>query len=215
MYKLAELEEIVKIPPSELGGSFDEATRRILKEECEGKLYKNIGMIVQVREVKRIGDGEIVPGDGSVYQRAMFDALVFNPENQEIVEGRVSEIVEFGAFLNFGPLDGLIHVSQVMDDFIDVDLNNRRLVGRESKRALKVGDRCRARIVSLSLNESNPKQSRIGLTMRQPGLGALEWLDSKKDKENQAENGNQAEKEKEKEKETKKRTGKKKGEKNG
>lgn len=211
MYKLAELEEIVKIPPSELGGSFDEATRRILKEECEGKLYRNIGMIVQVRDVKRVGDGEIVPGDGSVYQRAMFDALVFNPENQEVVEGKVSEVVEFGAFLNFGPLDGLIHVSQVMDDFIDVDLSNRRLVGRDSKRVLKVGDRCRARIVSLSLNEANPKQSRIGLTMRQPGLGSLEWLSSKKDKESEAE------KESEKEKTPKKVTGKgkKKGENSG
>jgi DNA-directed RNA polymerase subunit E' len=176
MYKLAELEEIIRIPPSELGGSLDEATRRILKEECEGKLYKNIGMIVQIRDVTRMGDGEIVPGDGSVYQKVRFKAVVFTPENQEIVEGRISEIVEFGAFLNFGPLDALIHVSQVMDDFIDVDQNNRRLVGRESKRVLKVGDRCRARIVSLSLNEANPRQSRIGLTMRQPGLGALEWL---------------------------------------
>jgi len=182
MYRLAELEEIVRIPPSDLGGSLDDATRRILKEECEGKLYKNIGMIVLIRDVTRVGDGEIVPGDGSVYQRARFNAIVFNPENQEIIEGKVSEIVEFGAFLNFGPLDALVHVSQVMDDFIDVDQNNRRLVGRDSKRILKSGDRCRARIVSLSLNEANPRQSRIGLTMRQPGLGALEWLKNREEK---------------------------------
>ncbi len=177
MYKLAELEEIIRIPPAELGGSLDDATKRILEEECEGKLYKNVGMIVQIRDVRRIGDGEIVPGDGSVYQRTLFEALVFNPENQEVVEGKVSEVAEFGAFLNFGPLDGLIHVSQVMDDFIDVDLNNRRLVGRDSKKVLRAGDKCRARIVSLSLNEANPRQSRIGLTMRQPGLGVLEWLE--------------------------------------
>jgi DNA-directed RNA polymerase subunit E' len=181
MYKLAELEEIIKIPPPELGGSLDDATKRILKEECEGKLYKSIGMVVLVMNVKRVGDGEMIPGDGSVYQRARFQALIFRPENQEIVEGRVVEIAEFGAFLNFGPMDGLIHVSQAMDDFIDVDISNRRLVGRDSKRILKVGDRCRARIVSLSLNEANPKMSRIGLTMRQPGLGSLEWLKKKEE----------------------------------
>ena len=34
----------------------------------------------------------------------------------------------------------------------------------------------RARIVALSLNERNPRESKIGLTMRQPGLGKIEWI---------------------------------------
>jgi DNA-directed RNA polymerase subunit E' len=94
-----------------------------------------------------------------------------------VVEGTVVEILKFGAFVRFGPLDGLVHISQVMDDHIDVDIGNMRLVGKESKRDLKVGDRVRARIVSMSMNERSPRESRIGLTMRQPGLGKIEWLD--------------------------------------
>ena len=35
----------------------------------------------------------------------------------------------------------------------------------------------RARIVALSINERNPRESKIGLTMRQPGLGKIEWLE--------------------------------------
>jgi len=181
MYRLVELEEIVRISPGMLRRDFDQVVKETLKGECEGRIYKSIGMILFIEAVDRVGDGEIVPGDGSVYQKTHFRALVFSPEDQEIVEGRISQIAEFGAFLNFGPLDGLIHVSQVMDDFVDVDMINGRIVGKNSKKTLRVDDICRARIVSLSLNENDPKLSRIGLTMRQPGLGALQWLEEKKE----------------------------------
>ena len=42
-------------------------------------------------------------------------------------------------------------------------------LGKESKKSLKIGDKCRARIIAVSFKDlQNPK---IGLTMRQPGLG--------------------------------------------
>jgi len=37
---------------------------------------------------------------------------------------------------------------------------------------VKVGDKVRARIISISMKE----QSKIGLTMRQPFLGSLKWI---------------------------------------
>ena len=36
--------------------------------------------------------------------------------------------------------------------------------------------RDRARIVTISINEISPRESKIGLTMRQPGLGKHEWI---------------------------------------
>ena len=58
----------------------------------------------------------------------------------------------------------------------DTDVGNQRLVGKESKRELRVGDKVRARVVTISLNEISPRESKIGLTMRQPGLGKHEWI---------------------------------------
>ena len=63
-----------------------------------------------------------------------------------------------------------------MDDRVNIDEHNQRLVGIESKKDLKVGYKVRARVVSLSLSEISPRDSRIGLTMRQPALGRLEWI---------------------------------------
>jgi DNA-directed RNA polymerase subunit E' len=39
----------------------------------------------------------------------------------------------------------------------------------------------------VDLNEKNPQDSKIGLTMRQPGLGKLEWLEEDRKKRKEAE----------------------------
>jgi DNA-directed RNA polymerase subunit E' len=122
----------------------------------------------------------------------MFESLIFRPVLQEIVEGTVVEVLKFGAFVRFGPLDGLLHISQIMDDRIDVDDTNQRLMGKDTKRDLRVGDRVRARIVALSINERNPRESKIGLTMRQSGLGKFEWMEEDRKKKGEKEKGGAA-----------------------
>ena len=74
----------------------------------------------------------------------------------------------------------MIHISQTMDDFVSFSKSNT-LTGKESKRSLKIGDSCKARIIAVSYKDlSNPK---IGLTMRQPGLGKDDWAkEAKKEK---------------------------------
>jgi len=70
----------------------------------------------------------------------------------------------------------LLHVSQIADDYISYDEKNARLVGKETGRAITEGDMLRARVVAVSLNEREPRESKIGLTMRQAALGKVEWL---------------------------------------
>jgi DNA-directed RNA polymerase subunit E' len=85
------------------------------------------------------------------------------------------EIAEFGAFLRFGPIDGLVHVSQVTDDFMGYDEKTGTLAGKDSKKVLKVKDEVIARIIAISL-KSTVVDSKMNLTMRQPGMGKEEWL---------------------------------------
>jgi len=175
MYYMVKIKNTIRIPPSEIGEDLDEASKKIVENEFEGTMDKDYGLIIMTRNVKRIGEGRILHGDGAIYQQVEFEALTFKPELHEVVDGIVCDIVEFGAFSHIGPLDALVHKSQIMDDKIVVDVENKRMEGKETKRILKVGDKIRARIVTLSLNEMNPRESKIGLTMRQPGLGKEEW----------------------------------------
>lgn len=188
MYVLTKSEKVVRIPPSDLKEDYGQVTNEHTWKSFEGEVESGDSITVLIRNVEAVGSGRIVHGDGAVYQTVKYEQLVFRPKLQEVIEGTVCEVLKFGAFIRFGPLDGLLHISQIMDDRIDIDGDNQRLVGKDTNRTLEVGDRVRARIVALSLNERNPRESKIGLTMRQPGLGKLEWLeeDRKKREEQQA-----------------------------
>ncbi|MGN0097740.1 MAG: DNA-directed RNA polymerase [Candidatus Methanomethylophilaceae archaeon] len=174
---LTEVEKIVRIPPVELKEDIDKVIDNLTWETYEGRLGEDKTFTVLIRNVRTVGPGRIVHGDGAVYQTVKFDQIVFKPRENEIIEGVVVEILKFGAFVRFGPLDGLLHISQVMDDRVDIDEANQRLVGKETGRFLAVGDIVKARVVSIDLNEKNPQDSKIGLTMRQPGLGKIQWLE--------------------------------------
>lgn len=187
MYKMVRIEDTVRIPPKLFAEDMQKIVEDIVHKTFEGKYKKDYGVIVVTDNIELVGEGIIVHGDGALYQKVRFDALVFMPVLQEVVDGLVCEVVEFGAFCHIGPLDALIHMSQIMNDYIEVDIDNERLIGKETKRVLTVGSKVRARIVAISMNEISPRESKIGLTMRQPALGVHEWIEEDRKKEKEGE----------------------------
>ncbi len=177
MYRIVPMMDTVRIPPERMTDELESTIAALVQTSFEGRLSKTHGITVLTTSVQAEGEGRVIHGDGAIYQRVKFDALTFKPDNQEVVDGIVAEVVEFGAFVHIGPLDALVHMSQVMNDFMTADVQNERLVGKETARTLEVGENVRARVVTASLNELSPRESKIGLTMRQPGLGKFEWID--------------------------------------
>jgi len=200
MYALVKVEDTVRIPPELFSEDLDKVVEEIVQKTFEGTIRKSHGVIVVADNIKPVGEGIVIHGDGAMYQKVTFDALMFKPELQEVLDGIVCEIVEFGAFCHIGPLDALIHMSQIMNDYVEVDSENELIVGKEKKKTLKTGDTVRARIVTVSLNELSARESKIGLTMRQSALGAHEWL-----KEPEEEKKETKEKEEKKDKKKKRR----------
>jgi DNA-directed RNA polymerase subunit E' len=174
MYKLITVKDTVRVPPDRFNESLDEVIADLLRKNYHGITDKDAGVVLAVTDVKKIGAGRIMMGDGASYHEVTFDALTYKPEVNEVVLGEVVEVVDFGGFIRLGAMDGLVHVSQVMDDFVGYDKKKGVLYGEESKRSLKEGDKVRARIATVALKSG--KGGKIGLTMRQPGLGKLEWI---------------------------------------
>lgn len=174
MYNIITIRDTVRVPPKLFGESLEKSILLSLKERYEGKLDYDLGVIITVLNPREIGGGRVIPGDGAAYHNVTFDALIFRPEMHEIVRGKIADITEFGAFLKFGPIDGLVHVSQVTDDFMSYNEKTGVLVGRTSKKVLKKDDEVSARIIAISI-KSTVADSKINLTMRQPGLGKPEW----------------------------------------
>ncbi len=189
MFYVYTVRDTVRVPPRKISEDLKKAVLEELKDVYEGTVDEDMGVIVAILDVKEIGEGKIIWGDGGVYVDTVFDVLTFYPTLNEVVDGFITDITEFGAFARIGPLDGLIHVSQIMDDFVRYDPSVPAFIGKESNRMLKIGDFVRARIVTVSLKESIA-DTKIGLTMRQPGLGKWEWIEAEKKKaEEQAKKG--------------------------
>ena len=173
MFYKIELKDHIRVPPNLFNLPLEEAVIKRIKTKYNGLISKDLGIVVDVSGMKDIGEGVIIPGDGASYYDVSFELLTFKPEMQEVVVGKIKDIAEFGAFINIGPIDGMIHISQTMDDFVSFS-KDKTLAGKETKRTLKVNDLCRARIIAVSFKDVlNPK---LGLTMRQQGLGRLDWI---------------------------------------
>ncbi len=186
MYKRVRLKDTVEVPPRELGDVTPGLVKRLLQDKLEGRMDEEVGSVVTVTEVHDVGEGTVLPNRPGVYYEAEFDAVTFDPQMQEVVDGTVVEVVEFGAFVGIGPVDGLLHVSQISDEYLAFDGENGRLSSNESDRALEVDDAVRARIVTKSIDERNPRDSKIGLTAKQPGLGKHGWLKDERERREEA-----------------------------
>jgi DNA-directed RNA polymerase subunit E' len=198
MYSIYSIRDTLSVPPKALGGKLDETVLSIAQNDYEGLVDEDVGVVIAVTAAERVGEGKIIPGDGSIYFDVKMDMLVYKPVLQEVVEGEVSEITEFGAFIRTGPIEGLIHVSQIMDDYINYDAKLPGFVGKETKKKLKLEDTVLARTVTASLKGSI-SSSKIGFTMRQLGLGKKEWLKVDEKKAKAAEKKKTAKKEEKKE----------------
>jgi DNA-directed RNA polymerase subunit E' len=182
LYYLSKIKDTVRIPPYMFEDPLEEVAIKTLNETYNGRLDRNLGLLVSVNDIEELGEGKVIMGDGAAYHDVVFNAIFFKPELQEVINGSVYEISEFGAFVRIGPMDGLVHVSQVTDDYITYDGKRRALLGKESSKVLEEGDSVRSRIVALSLKGKTVKETKIGLTMRQIGLGRFEWIEEEKKK---------------------------------
>ncbi len=182
MFYITEVEDHVRLEPKLFGLPTLEAIEKQLEETYSEMYDKELGKVVSVIEVLEVGEGTIISGDGATYYRSRFRLLTWKPELQELVLGIISEITNFGAFINMGAMRGMIHISQTMDDYVSFSKENS-LLGKNSKRNLKAKEECLARIVAISYKGDSPK---IGLTMRQPRLGNLKWIKEDKIKKEKA-----------------------------
>jgi DNA-directed RNA polymerase subunit E' len=178
MYYLATLKDTLRVPPTR----FDEDLREILLELAraafEEQIDPELGFIVAVLAAEEVGMGKILQGDGGAFYEGTFKILCYLPTDGEIVEGECTETTDFGLFVRISTIDALCHVSQITDDFFSYSANSGVLQGRKSGRKLSVGDRVRGKVIAVGIGNNN---IRVGITMRQAGLGAIEWIDKWKE----------------------------------
>jgi DNA-directed RNA polymerase subunit E' len=176
MFARVYMSDVVRIPPNKLTNSLKNTAIGILKEKYESMISPELGYVVMIIDATANSVGKLVAGDGATYHRVNFEALTFYPKLQEVVEGEVVEITDFGAFVRIGPTDALLHLSQITDDYLKSDVKQGVIIANQSAKTLRIGSKIRARVTAVSLGKG-AAMGKIGITCRQPFLGSMEWIE--------------------------------------
>ena len=175
IFKLITIQSTLEIPPFLYSQDKKVSARIILSDEYEGIVTKEFGFCIAVVDVLDVGLGVVIPSSANTFHEVTFTILAFKPSLSEIIQGVCVEIVDFGAFIRLGPLDALVHVSQICDDYIIYEESAYRFLGKQTGKILEVNDVVRARIIAVSLGTG--RSAKLGLTMRQPFLGKKDWIE--------------------------------------
>lgn len=175
MFEIVECQDVVRIPPEKFSSDTKNVALEELSKKYEGIISKELGYVVAITHLEVSPTGKILPGDGATYHSVLFKLLTHKPEVQEVVEGEIVEIGDFGTFVRVGPVEALLHLSQIMDDYIIFDQKQGILTGKGTLRKLVNGEKVRARVTAVSISKGG-NTGKIGITMRQPFLGKIEWI---------------------------------------
>lgn len=85
--------------------------------------------------------------------------LLSTIQENDVIEGRVARITDFGAFVDLGGIDGLVHVSEISHGHV-----------AKPSDVLAVGDEVKVKVLSI-----NPEQGRISLSIKDTLPGP--WTD--------------------------------------
>lgn len=184
MFYIVSMTDIVRIPPNRLTDSLKNTAIGILKEKYESMINSELGYVIMIIDAHVDSIGKLVSGDGATYHKVTFKGLTFFPKLQEIVEGEIIEITDFGAFVRIGPTDALLHLSQITDDYLKSDIKQGLILANQTSKTLRIGSKMRSRITAVSLGKGT-SMGKIGITCRQPFLGSFEWIKEEVEKAKQ------------------------------
>jgi len=177
MFYLVDVEEKVGIEAQKLKQNIQESIEEKLEEL---HLKEKNGVFLGVVEIKKIGEtGEILPERPYIYFDVEYTSLFFQPVQNEIVEGYVTEVAEFGPFVRIGPIDALVHISQITKEKLTYNPEQDIITSKNSKIVIKKGEEVRAMVANSSISN---ERVRVNLTMKQEGLGLIKLSKNKKSK---------------------------------
>jgi small subunit ribosomal protein S1 len=123
-------------------------------------LHSYVGQLFDVQIITADqGEEKLIVSEKAVFEKEMTGKLSQLKLGQ-VVEGTVTGVVDFGAFVKFGDLEGLVHISELAWQRIE---NPRDII--------KVGDKVTAKVISID-------KGRVSLSVKQ--LQDDPWLEAVK-----------------------------------
>ena len=70
----------------------------------------------------------------------------------EVFEGIISSVTSFGAFVELdNTIEGLVHISNMTDDYYHFDEKHLTLIGERTNKQIKIGEVVKVKLVNVNL----------------------------------------------------------------
>ena len=171
MFYLVDVRERVGVGAQRIKENIQES----IEESIDAKhTREENGVFLGVTEIKKVGEsGDILPERPEIYFDVEYMVLFFQPQPNEIIQGMVVDVAEFGPFVRIGPVDALAHISQITTEKMTYNPQQDVIANKDNKLVIQTGDQLIAAVANSTIA---PDRMRVNLTMRQDGLGLLKWL---------------------------------------
>ena len=101
----------------------------------------------------------LVAAEKAAKRAAVFEAI----QEGSVVTGKVARLTNFGAFIDLGGVDGLVHISQISHEHV-----------AKASDKLKVGEEVQAKVISV-----NPESGRVSLSIKDTLAGPWDNIEER------------------------------------
>ncbi|MEG0291186.1 MAG: ribonuclease R [Anaerovoracaceae bacterium] len=129
---------------------------RIIKSYLNGKInQKSLKKFSKdaknVAEIASLTERQAIELEREVEKMKMTEYMSYHVGEE--YEGVISGVTNFGIYVELpNTVEGMIKLSQMSDDYYDYDASKYRIIGRQSKNVLALGDRVKIKVRSVSLS---------------------------------------------------------------
>ncbi|KAI8974091.1 RNA polymerase Rpb7 [Pilobolus umbonatus] len=116
MFFLKELSHTITLHPSYFGPNMHQQLKDKLYADVEGTCSGRYGYIITVVSLSSFGKGKILPGSGLSEFKVSYQAIVFKPYKNEVLDGIVTTVNKMGFFADVGPLQVFVSNHLIPND---------------------------------------------------------------------------------------------------
>lgn len=198
MFVVSELKTIIRLLPRSFEKSLQDQIISELNRKLSNKVMINVGLCISLFDITEIGESFLFPGDGAAHTRVKFRYLVFRPDMEEVLTGKIKSCSKESVHVSLGffddiviPAENLQHPSR-WDEGEGVWVWEYPLEeGEHHDLFMDPGQTVRFRVTSETFTDTGPAQPTIagqeeGVddkvppyfvmgTINEPGLGLISW----------------------------------------
>ncbi|XP_071440712.1 DNA-directed RNA polymerase III subunit RPC8 [Hetaerina americana] len=108
MFVLAEMKHVVRIPPYKFHMNLNDAIYDELNKKLANKVVLGVGLVVALRDLKKLEDSYVFPGDGASHTKVNFRCVVFRPFMEEILVGKIRSCSRDGVLVTLGFFEDIL-----------------------------------------------------------------------------------------------------------